>query len=300
MLYFTKFEMKYARRSSLQTQAKLKAAIKDLQVNSTPTISEFATWCLTNYSEIAFHSVRALADIANVNANTVVRFSKELGFKGYEDLRQNVQSTLRTTQTAYSKRADALIDRDENDLFSELKESYTLNSNTLFQPSTRSAIVDAANCIRSAEKVFTVGVRSSYSIAHYFSYVGSMAFDNITRAPAEPGAIMDQLAKARESDVLVAISFSYYSAEVVRAAEIARAKRMKVIAITDSYSSPLTIDAAHVIEFPIEGPQYMPTLSAAFMAVELILAALASHSSNASGNIQKFEEQILKYGGYIS
>jgi uncharacterized membrane protein YphA (DoxX/SURF4 family) len=44
----------------------------------------------------------------------------------------------------------------------------------------------------------------------------------------------------------------------------------------------------------------MPTLSAAFMAVELILAALASHSSNASGNIQKFEEQILKYGGYIS
>ena len=59
-------------------------------------------------------------------------------------------------------------------------------------------------------------------------------------------------------------------------------------------------DAAHVIELPIEGPQYMPTLSAAFMAVELILAALASHSSNASRNIQQFEEQILKYGGYIS
>ena len=97
MLYFTKVEIKYARSSSVQTQAKLKAAIKDLQVNSTPTISEFATWCLTNYSEIAFHSVRALADIANVNANTVVRFSKELGFKGYEDLRQNVQSTLRAT-----------------------------------------------------------------------------------------------------------------------------------------------------------------------------------------------------------
>ena len=158
MLYFTKLGIKHPRRRCLQTQAELKAAIKDLQVNSTPTISEFASWCLTNYSEIAFHSVRALADIANVNANTVVRFSKELGFKGYEDLRQNVQSTLRTTQTAYSKRADALIDRDENDLFSELKESYTLNSNALFQPSTRSAIVDAANCIRSAEKVFTVGV----------------------------------------------------------------------------------------------------------------------------------------------
>ena len=130
---FYNIEMKYARRSGLQTQAKLKAAIKDLQVNSTPTISEFATWCLTNYSEIAFHSVRALADIANVNANTVVRFSKELGFKGYEDLRQNVQSTLRTTQTAYSKRADALIDRDENDLFSELKESYTTLYSDIFK-----------------------------------------------------------------------------------------------------------------------------------------------------------------------
>ena len=140
----------------------------------------------------------------------------------------------------------------------------------------------------------------SNATAHYFSYVGAMAFSNFVKAPAEPGAIMDQLAKADENDILIAISFSYYSSEVVRATEIARAKRTKVIAITDSYRSPLAIDAAHVIEFPLEGPQYMPSLSAAFMTVELILAALASHAPDASQNIADFEEQILNYGGYVA
>ena len=96
------------REYKLETEAQIKAAIKVLEVNSPPVLSEFAKWCLENYSEIAFQSVRALADLAGVNANTVVRFSKELGFSGYEDLRQSVQCTLRIKHNTYSKRAGAL------------------------------------------------------------------------------------------------------------------------------------------------------------------------------------------------
>ena len=288
------------REYKLETEAQIKAAIKVLEVNSPPVLSEFAKWCLENYSEIAFQSVRALADLAGVNANTVVRFSKELGFSGYEDLRQSVQCTLRIKHNTYSKRAGALKNRAYSDLFSDLQKSYATNSETLFQSSTLETIIQSAKSIRNAQNVYTVGVRSSYSVAHYFSYVGAMACSNFVKAPAEPGAIMDQLAKADENDILIAISFSYYSSEVVRATEIARAKRTKVIAITDTYRSPLAIDAAHVIEFPLEGPQYMPSLSAAFMTVELILAALASHAPDASQNIADFEEQILNYGGYVA
>ena len=284
----------------MKTQAALKQAIGDIAATGPKALAKFAQWTLEHYPEIAFHSVRGLAQLAGVNSNTVIRLAKSLGYAGYDDLRQDVQNTLRQTDPlSYSDRAGALRMRQSQDIFADFLESYQRNSSQLFEPAALEIIQTSAKTLAQAQHVYTVGVRSCYSVAHYLSYVGSMAFPSFQRAPSEPGAIMDQLSRATPQDVLIAISFSYYSTEVIRACEIAKTKGMKIVALTDAFSSPLAQSAAHVIELPMSGPQYMPSLHSAFIVADLLLTTLAAGSPSARENIKSFEHQIMTFGGYF-
>ena len=79
-----------------------------------------------------------------------------------------------------------------------------------------------------------------------------------------------------------------------------RLRGARVLAITDSHASPIAEDAWQVLKIPMNGPQLMPSLSTAFVAVEVLLAAMAARSDTAADNIAKHEARIRDYGGYIA
>jgi len=126
-----------------------------------------------------------------------------------------------------------------------------------------------------------------------------MAFPNFAPPVTVPGAIMDSISETGPEDVLVAITFSYYSAEVVRACEIARDCGTRIVALTDSHASPIAEAAEIVVRLPMAGPQIMPSQMAVFLAVETILAEMAARSEGATARIRAFEERIRRLGGYL-
>ena len=145
----------------MKTQAALKHAIGDIAATGPKALAKFAQWTLDNYSEIAFHSVRGLAQLAGVNSNTVIRLAKSLGYAGYDDLRQDVQNTLRQTDPlSYSDRAGALHMRPSQDIYADFLDSYQKNSSQLFEPASLDIIQASAKTLAQAEQVYTVGVRS--------------------------------------------------------------------------------------------------------------------------------------------
>jgi len=113
-----------------------------------------------------------------------------------------------------------------------------------------------------------------------------------------PGGIVDQLTQTTPEDIVVGITYAHYSAEVVRACQIAQACGARVLALTDSYSSPIAVDAWKVLRLPMAGPQFMPTLASAFLAIEMLLVGMAARSETAADNLSAFEKRIGKYGGY--
>ena len=129
-----------------------------------------------------------------------------------------------------------------------------------------------------ANRIYSLGVRSCYSIAHYLSYVGGMAFDNFVRAPREPGGIMDQMVACRPDDIVVVISFHHYAAEVVRACHIAKDRGARILALTDSHAAPIALQARKTIILPMAGPQVLPSLTSSFLVAEMIFAAMACQS----------------------
>ncbi len=268
--------------------------------DSSPAIAKLAQWVLHHPQEVAFHSVRGLADVSGVNVNTAYRLSIALGFSGYDDCRRAFQAALRQSGGLYGARAARLSSKGDSTLISDLRAATQANLDDAFSAENSVRIKDAAERLLGASRIYCVGVRSCFSLAHYFSYTGGMAFRNFERPLVEPGSIADTLAHAAPGDIVVLITFSLYSAEVVRAHEAARSKGLGVIAITDSYASPIADGADVVFCLPMTGPQPLPSHGAGFAVVEAIVSEMIALSPQAAARIAEFETKMVEIGSYVS
>lgn len=264
-----------------------------------PKLGGFARWLSDHLHDVAFHSTRGLAQQAGVDANLVGRLAKELGFDGYDAFRAEIQRIVQGEGRSYESRARALRNRPEAAIYAEVIAASRDNMDRIAAPLVISEIDGCIAPLLTARRIYSIGVRSCFSIAHYLAYVGSMAFDHFVPVPAVPGEILDQISGAGPEDIVIAIAYDHYSAEVVRACQVANACGARVLALTDSHQSPIAVGAWRVVPLPMAGPQLMPSLNTAFLAVEMILAAMAARSPDAAGNIARYEDRISRFGGYV-
>lgn len=285
--------------NTMRTEENLRVSLLEIARLSPPKLSAFAAWLAENLDEVAFLSIRALAQKAHINPNLVPRLSRELGYQGYEALKADVRRIIQSKDSSYGNRARALRQRLGSDIYTDLIAASRLNIDLVTSTERIATIDTCIEPLREARRIYSVGVRSCYSIAHYLSYVGGMAFENFVPVPAAPGSILDQMSETMPDDIVVAITYEHYSAEVVRACQIAQERGARILALTDSPSSPIARGAWKVILLPMVGPQLMPSLNTAFLAVEMILAALAARSDDAADKVARFEERVTKFGGYV-
>ncbi len=289
----------HASAASFSNPVDLAAQLHALARTGTPQVRALAAWLADRPEELAFHSVRSLAVQADTNANTVIRLARALGFSSFEPCRHAAQQALRTPRLNYAARVGALSQRQPEALIDELRKAAQAGVDALFSPASMQALTDCVPALREARRVHCIAVRMCFGLASYFTYVGALAHSNIAPTPAQPGLIMDSLSDCGPDDVVIAISFAHYSVEVVRGVETARAQGARVIAITDSHSSPIAQDAMAVLRPPMLGPHVMPSLAGAFQMMETLLALMAAQDGDAPGRVQQFEERLLRLGAYV-
>ena len=281
-----------------EDERKLRAALAALGSGGAPKLSALAGWVLGNLDLVAFSSIRGLAAQAGVDANLVPRLARELGFDGFEGFRAEVRRIVQARGADYGSRARAL--RRGGDVHAAVIEATRANFEALTAPGAVAQIDACVAPLLAARRVHAVGVRSCYGVAHYLAYVGTMAFDNFVPVPSVPGAILDQISGTGPEDIVVAITYEHYSAEVVRACQVARDRGARVLALTDAPTSPIAADAWQVILLPMVGPQLIPSLTSAFLVVEMMLAAMAAQSDRAAERIAGFEARVARFGGYFA
>ena len=286
-------------RPGFEDRDALVARLRHLAETGAPQLGALAAWLADRPEELAFHSVRELAARAGTNANTVIRLARALGFAAFEPCRAAAQQILRARPLDYGARSGALVGRGEAELLGELHLAARSSVEAVFSAEMRAALSDCVPLLLNARRVHCVGVRACFGLANYFSYVGALAHENVVPAPAQPGLIMDNLAECGPEDVVIVITFAHYSAEVVRAAAVARGQGAAVIAITDSLNAPVARGARVVLRPPMPGPHVMPSLAGAFLIVESLLAMLAAQDGRAQGRVRHFEARLLELGAYI-
>jgi RpiR family carbohydrate utilization transcriptional regulator len=195
-----------------------------------------ANLLLENPKEIIHYSITELAEKSNVSEATVVRFSRKLGFTGYQELKiVFAQETVSPLQSIHEEiKEDDQVPDVLNKVFQSIIESLGHTKQVL----DFKQLEKAAEAILQARKVLIFGLGNSAPIAmdaqHKFLRTGiecSAYSDNHLQAIVASHLLPE--------DVVIGISHSGSSKDIVEALQLAKECGATTICITNYGKSPI-------------------------------------------------------------
>lgn len=279
--------------------AALQSAYRDLS----PQLRQAAQFVLDRPDDVALHSMRTLAGLAGVHPSTMVRLAQRLDFDGYNDFRDVFRARLSGYRARFSGQARALRDRGrsgEEDVVRAIADADSANLIHTYQEIDPRRLTRSADALNQARRIYVIGLRGCYPIAHYFSYAASMFRDDVICLDGRAGVFADELRRAGDKDVALAISFSPYTRETIRAVNFARNRNTRIIAITDALRSPLVADAFEVLLVHCATPFFFQSVTAAMSVVQCLVASmLAEGDEQALAVLMESERQLESVNAYL-
>ena len=280
--------------------SRLKAGFDDLP----PQLKEAARWVIDHPADVALLSLREQARRAGIAPATLTRLAQRLGLGGYNGVRKLFADAVRERPESYRGRAEELLVRRDSEgdqaLVQDIFASLSQHLQNLSLPDAIERFTAAADMIASADRVFCLGQRSSFSVAYIFHYVRSLFGSNSVLVDGSGGSGVDTLRAIGKGDVLLAISVNRYVRHTIDAAKFAKDRGARVVALTDSEISPLVSFADEAILVRTETPSFFHTMAPAFAAVECLAALVAARRGRETlAALDESERQLATFGTYI-
>ena len=201
-----------------------------------------------HYDKAAFMTASKLGSTVGVSESTVVRFATELGYEGYPQMQKAMQEMIRDKLTSV-QRIEVTQSRlsGGNVLESVLNRDIDKIRKTL-EETSKEDFERAVDAIAHAKTIYIFAVRSSAALASFLGYYYSLIFENV-KVISNYGEteIYEKLFRFSSDDVIIGISFPRYSNAAIQAMTFAKRRGTRVIALTDSMSSPLATVADHIL-----------------------------------------------------
>jgi DNA-binding MurR/RpiR family transcriptional regulator len=266
-------------------------------------LQQAARYIVDNPLEVALSSMRAVATRAHVDPSSMVRLAQELGFAGYDDLRDRYRRKLLVDEGAWSGRARHLQTRKNLSsgigLLEEILKQDQINLGTTFSAETNAALEQSTRLVADARSVFVVGLRSLYPIAFYFHYTCRLFNAKTVLLTGTGGTFADDLRLAQREDVMLVFSYRPYSRDAVYAVDFMKNQGAKVIAVTDSRVSPIASKADVAIAVSSKSASLLPSILP-FLAIAQSLATLmvSNGGDDAIRKISRSEQQLQSFRVY--
>lgn len=266
----------------------LKRRLIEIEPTLPKRLRQTAAFALEHPDEVALGTASGVAQRAQVQASTLVRFAQSLGFAGFSELQGVFRSHLRRRWPDYSERLKALHESarasgDPMNLLFGFADSAAQSIARLREVVRREELDGAIDVLARAETIYLLGQRRSFCVSHYMAYALAQLGLRATLVDNLGGLGPDQLIHASPNDALIAVSFSPYSPTTISLAEGARARKTPLVVITDSALSPLAGMAAARFEIVESDFGAFRSLAATFcLAMTLAVAVAERRSERAS------------------
>lgn len=265
-----------------------------------PQFQTGAAFLLDHPDEVAVLSMRKVADRAQVQPASLVRLAQQLGFPGWNEMRELFVARVRTRPEPLTNRARSLVAGNaKQSLAHDLLVAQQHNLDVTAAQNERT-LIEAARILRRARHVHVAGYRSCYAVAFGLVYGYRFFRSSVSLLTGEAGTLDMQLRAIDRDSATVVISFAPYSVEAVRVAETALEKGSKLVAITDSAVSPIALNADKLLIFSHESPSFFPSLVAATAIAESLVAhLLALEGAGAVEQLERAERSLHAKGDYV-
>jgi DNA-binding MurR/RpiR family transcriptional regulator len=200
-----------------------------------------ARYLLSHSDEASFLGVDDLSTLCHTTASTVVRFAKELGYRGYLDLQQDLKdlvlNKIKTVEHLERTKTSRIQDK-KSAAYLSIRNDFS-SMERLINSVSEKDIDRFVDLIVKADAKYVIAYRSSYSLGHFFWYQANKIFSNvqfINQCSSDPYDVVKDMTA---HDVLIVFSFPRFSKQPIEFAEFAKKRGIKVVCFTDGRTSPM-------------------------------------------------------------
>lgn len=191
-----------------------------------------------NLENVVYKSISQISKESNIGEATITRFSKKMGFSGLQDFKVTLAQEISGLKNR--RIINKNIENNESVIDSARK---LVDSNIRILESTFNIIDEddikrASDMIINARKVFFFGIGYSGMTAEDSSYKFSRIGLNCMSIDSSHNMIM-MASLMDEEDVVVAISHSGETDEIIKAVNIAKENGARVVSVTEDKNSRL-------------------------------------------------------------
>lgn len=234
----------------------------------TKSEKKIAQYVLVNSADIEFLSIGELAQKAEVAETTVIRFCRKLDFKGYQDFKLSLARYLAATKAQQRGK--------EHDADYQMISGYLDYLKRLSKAVDIKNINQIANVIDQAHSVCIFGAGISGIVGSYLkSRLVRMGINVIFDPDIHLQAI--DLAVLRADDLVMAISSSGNTVDLLRNVQIAQKFGVKTIAISNYLNSKLAKMSDFILTPPAgsgrDNSEFLPVMGQ-LVVIDLICERL--------------------------
>lgn len=234
--------------------------------------------------QVATRSITELATNVDVNASTLTRVAKRLGYMGFVDFQAVFrQEVVRGQQHFYSEQAQRLLGaeshrREQPELatFFQLAQESAANIDGFLRQLSAGELRKVATLLARAPHVRLHGVRQFYALTSFLAYGLSLIRPDVSLLDESRMGVAESLACLQRGDVLVVASCAPYTRSVADVAAAAAAHGVTVIALTDTHASPLVRHADHSFFIPHASSFFSNSMGAYVVFCEGLLNLIAT------------------------
>lgn len=229
--------------------------------------------------QAAVYTISELGTAFGVHPSTLTRLAKALGYRGFSEFQAVFRRHVAGTGHFYSEQASQLREvtgnqHDSLALFSRIARDERANIQGMLNNLDAATVQAVARRLAAAQRVRVLGLRQSYSLAGYLSYGLGMLRDDVAVLSPEHG-LAHGLGQLRSDDLLVVLGFAPYTRLTATAARVAQERGVPLVAITDSFASPLAGHATHSFIAPTGGHFFSNSLAGVLVLLEGLMSVVA-------------------------
>lgn len=234
-----------------------------------------AGYILENYDKAAFVTAGRLAARVGVSESTVVRFAAELGYDGYPEMQRDLQDIVKNKLTA-TQRIELSSEKIREDVVGSVLRSDAESILATIDEIDRDEFNKVCECILSAKNIYVIGVRASSAPAQFLGFYLNLMFPNVhIISTISVSEVFEQILRISDEDVFIGVSFPRYSKRTLKAMKFAHSRGAKVIALTDTESSPLCRYADYKMTARSGMVSFADSLVAPLSLINALIAALS-------------------------
>ncbi len=261
---------------------------------------KIADYILANGDDATFLTAAELGAKLEISESTVVRFADKLGLSGYPELQACLQKWTKDKLQGVQVPEFSANTIEQWGVIATVMQSDMLKIKDTLEQLSEESFASAVDTLLEAKHVYIVGLRNSAPLASFFYfYLNMLRRDVILLDTTSSTEMFEQMIRIDEEDAFIGISFPRYSMRTLKAMEFARDRRAKVIAITDSVHSPMTMYSSVHLLAKSELNGMADSLVAPFSLMNaLIVAMCLKNPEQVKDELKNLEDVWTNYQVY--